>query len=543
MTEAGGTPGEPVAPGAGAGQAASTPAGAMDAAPMSGGAVDAAPAHAPAPADTPPGTPLDTAEAPPAAAASDAPRPSFPNWIREGARTLFFLRPRWERVRATPWTMALLVVLDLAAAIVYGRLYVDGPADFHWRAMLAGWAGFVLIAWNCYALRPRPLAPGEGKPWTAPGASWIITLILAQAFCLTVLLGCSTLLLMKSGVMEKASLAVRWAVWLLPTVWAAFAQLFAMFRSSDPVAAPRVLAIYTVGMAAALTSYFVPPPPFWIDRPGPQQGAAEEAQEEPIRFTQALIEEQAPLLMDKLEALAPQRPGTADMYTLTFAPYEGEEVFRRESRMVSDVMAKRFDAAGRGLQLLNHREHLEDLPWATPLNLQRAILGLSKVMNRDEDVLFIHLTSHGARDGELAANFWPLDPEAVTPPDLRKWLDEAGIKHRVISISACFSGSWIASLASEDTLVMTASDADHTSYGCGKKSPLTFFGRAMYDEQLRSNTLSFEEAHAASRKVIEKREKEAGKDDGYSNPQISVGARIRPYLESMRARLPQQAAR
>jgi hypothetical protein len=84
---------------------------------------------------------------------------------------------------------------------------------------------------------------------------------------------------------------------------------------------------------------------------------------------------------------------------------------------------------------------------------------------------------------------------------------------------------------------MTASDADHTSYGCGKKSDLTFFGRAMYDEQLRNQTLSFEKAHAAARLVIDKREKEAGKDDGYSNPQIKVGARIRPYLERLQIRL------
>ena len=84
---------------------------------------------------------------------------------------------------------------------------------------------------------------------------------------------------------------------------------------------------------------------------------------------------------------------------------------------------------------------------------------------------------------------------------------------------------------------MTASDADHTSYGCGKKSPLTFFGRAMYDEQLRNSTLSFEQAHAAARVIIAQREKAAGKDDGYSNPQIKVGNAIRLYLEKMRARL------
>ena len=83
---------------------------------------------------------------------------------------------------------------------------------------------------------------------------------------------------------------------------------------------------------------------------------------------------------------------------------------------------------------------------------------------------------------------------------------------------------------------MTAADADHTSYGCGKRSDLTFFGRAMYDEELRRHH-SFEKAHAAARVVIERREKEAGKDDGYSNPQIRMGAAIRDKLKRVEASL------
>ena len=110
------------------------------------------------------------------------------------------------------------------------------------------------------------------------------------------------------------------------------------------------------------------------------------------------------------------------------------------------------------------------------------------------------------------------------------------MRYRVLSVSACYSGSWIAPLSGPGTLVMTAADADHTSYGCGSLSQLTFFGRAMYDEQLR-RTHSFEEAFGAVRPVIEQREKEAGKTDGYSNPQIAVGAAIRGPLRSMERRL------
>jgi hypothetical protein len=218
-----------------------------------------------------------------------------------------------------------------------------------------------------------------------------------------------------------------------------------------------------------------------------------------------------------------------NLYAITFAPY-ADEVFRRESDVVAQVMTRRFRAEGRVLQLVNNVATVDTWPWATTLNLQRAIQHFAEVMDRDNDILFIHLTSHGGRDGELSAYFWPVEVEKLHPLELKRWLDDAGIRNRVISVSACYSGSWIAPLADENTLVMTAADAEHTSYGCGSKSELTFFGRAMYDEQLRNNTLSFEDAYQASRKIIQQREIEAGKDDGFSNPQIRTGARIRDRL-------------
>jgi len=468
-----------------------------------------------------------TVAAPPAPAVK---APSAFNWLREGARTLAFRRPRWERVHASPAVLAMLVVLEMLVSLVISRFYIEGDASFNWRAGLTGWSAFALTAWACYALRPN--AAHREDAAIAPGAASLLAMITAQGACLSLLTGLAYLALMRTGVMETAAPWLRWTAWVVPLLWGACATLALLMRTGDRELSQRVQAVYAIVMACALTFYFAPSSSFWTEK-----ATADEPEYEPLRISQETVENQAPLLGEKLDALAPQRPGIADMYTITFAPYEGEEVFRRESRMVSEVMAKRFDATGRGVQMLNHREHLDDMPWATPLNLQRAIAGIARTMDKDEDVLFIHLTSHGASDGELATNFWPMEVEPVVPADLKKWLDEAGIRHRVISISACYSGSWIKPLANDDTLVMTASDADHTSYGCGKKSDLTFFGRAMFDEQIRTHTRNFELAHATARKVIDKREKEAGKSDGYSNPQINAGTKIAPYLEKMRARL------
>ena len=256
----------------------------------------------------------------------------------------------------------------------------------------------------------------------------------------------------------------------------------------------------------------------------------------PLQLTQELIELQPRLLDEQLQSLSAERPGVIDVYAITFAPYADEDVFRREGELVAGVMEQRFDAAGRTLRLVNHRDTAQHRPWATPSHLERAIRRIAATMNRDEDLLFIHLTSHGAQDGELAAEFAPLSIEPVTPQALKGWLDAAGVRWRVISVSACFSGSWIPPLADAGSLVMTAADAEHTSYGCGKKSELTFFGRAVFDEALR-RTWSFEQAHATARQVIKRREREAGKSDGYSNPQIKVGGAIRARLARLEAEL------
>lgn len=464
------------------------------------------------------------------------PRPWPFRLLVQGLRSAFLLGVRWDRVSSSPLRLAFLLLLQVAIVIGLSRLYFDAAVNFNWRAAATGWASMLLVVWACYTLRDRPTP--HGPPQHARCTADLLAIYLAQSCWLALLTGLLFVGLVRADINpDKVPGWIKMSIWYLPMAWSALATLVMLMRGGEPDIGRRVQAVYALALAVAV-SYFVPPASFWSEAAAAP--AAQAAESEPLAFDQELIEMQAPLLAQKLAALAPQRPGVADMYTITFAPFEGEEVFRRETRMVSEVMAKRFDAAGRQLQLLNHADEMKSAVWATPLNLRRAIEGVAKTMNRDEDVLFIYMTSHGAADGEMATNFWPLDVAPVVPRDLRKWLDEARIRHRVLTISACYSGSWIAPLAGDDTLVMTAADADHTSYGCGKKSELTFYGRAMFDEQLRNNTLSFEQAHAAARKVIATREKEAGKDDGYSNPQIKVGARIGPYLERMRAQRPVQ---
>lgn len=450
-------------------------------------------------------------------------------WWRQGARSAMLLRPRWDGLQATPALIAALVLVPFGIDVAAQRLYVDGPAYFHWPALQAGWLSVVIAVWWCWLLVPADRR-ADGGP---PSAAALFAMLAAQALTISVVTALIYVPLLRSGAYSEQVFG-RWGFWvvsLAPAAWTVFAGL-RLIGASGAGAGRRAVAAAAMVSATAF-SVWHEPMRLWY----PEQ---DESRPEPFALTQELTERQAGLLGERLQALRPQRPGVIDVYTITFAPYADEDVFRLESERVASVMQERFDAASQTLQLVNHRQTVTELPWATPLNLQRAIERVAALIDRDEDVLLIHLTSHGAADGELAVRLWPLQIEPVTPALLKQWLDSAGIRWRIVSVSACYSGSWIAPLAEPGTLVMTAADAEHTSFGCGRGSSLTYFGRAMFDEQLR-RTWSFEQAHAAARPVIEQREREAGKSDGYSNPQIEVGGEIRAHLaelEAQRSRSP-----
>jgi hypothetical protein len=448
-------------------------------------------------------------------------------WWAAGLRSATFRAPRADDLAPTPAALATLMITAFAANVAVQRALVPGPASFHAGGLHYGWFGSIVTLWLCWIV-------SRGQTDAPARAARLFGVLLAQnpVFVVLMLILAGPLVHDPQTWMPRLGPTGMTLVAYLPIGWSVLAQAVLLGRAAAPRWRLAALAALLTVASSAAFMHTASVRIWYPDAPSDQ--ATDDAPR--LRVTQELMERQPRLLTESLRALAPQRPGHIDVYALTFAPFAEEDVFRRESRLVAELMQQRFDAAGRTLQLVNHAAEAERLPWATPLNLQRGIAAIAQRMDREQDVLFIHLTSHGARDGQLAASFWPIEVEPVTPAQLRVWLDAAGIRHRVISVSACYSGSWLAPLADEHTLVMTAADAEHTSYGCGRGSELTFFGRAMYAEELR-RTRSFEQAHARARDVIRQREVDAGKDDGYSNPQLILGAALRPVLQRLEAQL------
>jgi hypothetical protein len=447
-------------------------------------------------------------------------------WWVQGLRTSVLLAPRFGQARPNA-LQALVVFLSVVVIELFvSRLEVAGPASFDVQSWLVYWvpsATSVWLAWWAMGDRAQ-------SGWLA---AWFVLSL--PAYLAATLLGH-----LPGIVAAHASMPLWWemsyaplVVYLLLLAWvtAVTARLIAHFVR--PVWRVAVFVIVSVALAVALAWQL--PTQFWHADYSDTE-AVQTPERPELQLSQETFETQQAVWEAAVNNLVGSRPGVGEVYGLVFAPYASEDVFLRESTLVARVLTERFDAKQRVLHLVNHATTTDTHPWATPLNLNRAIEALAERMDLERDVLVVYLTSHGGSDFKLASDHWPLLTEPVTPQMLRQALDEAGIVHRVIMVSACYSGGWVPPLASDTTLVMTAADATHTSYGCGKLSELTFFGRALFDEQLRQ-THSFEQAFANAVPVIQAREIEAGKADGFSNPQIAVGGQTAPVLRALEKRL------
>jgi hypothetical protein len=84
-------------------------------------------------------------------------------------------------------------------------------------------------------------------------------------------------------------------------------------------------------------------------------------------------------------------------------------------------------------------------------------------------------------------------------------LARTGVRHKVVVISACYSGVFIPLLANPDVLVITAADANHSSFGCLDKAKWTYFGDAFFNAALRQ-ARSLKDAFVVARALVRKRE-------------------------------------
>ncbi|MBM4228524.1 MAG: hypothetical protein FJ164_12385 [Gammaproteobacteria bacterium] len=407
---------------------------------------------------------------------------------------------------ATGWGCALLVdrgALSGEVAVAPWGVVAEAARSYFWLATLAA---ITLLPRLCGAFLPLAvcLAAADIVVWLA---WYLMGLILPR-------------LPMSAAAAVQAELWWLFLVWQVAIFAVALRAMIARAATSVSLRFARlqqIIAVVLYAMALQVNLNLLPDYPLW----------EEVAQTVPALDVETVYYRQPTMTAQALSAVAPGVPGKRELFVVSFAGYGGQDVFKHEAQQVAGILGEQYQAATRTVTLINNPATVETHPLASRSNLAWVLKGLSARMQRDEDILFLFLTSHGAEDGEFAVELGELGLNSLTPEDLGQLLDEAGIRWRVVVVSACYSGQFAPALATPETLLITAAAPDKSSFGCAHARRWTYFGAAYFRDAL-ATTPSFTEAFEQAKREVERRERGEGKEP--SLPQMHLGAEIREVL-------------
>jgi hypothetical protein len=410
--------------------------------------------------------------------------------------------------------VAALGALDLVVWAALDRLHAPHPATFTPDALF-GWACYVLLALIACAVAARAqsreantrqlLVPALAVApfvlvifWLASDLSWVA----ARPLTFTVV-----------GVVYLALVALR-------ILGAAFGPL--RLRAA-------LVAVALVALSPGAYALLNLDTRLWVS----PEAAQDEDSGDPAA-TEELFYDQPSMIAAAVERVAPSHAGKPAAYFVGFAGDGAPGVFRREAQFAAQAFGARYGSTDRTVLLINDEQDRDSYPLASLSGLEQTLKLLAARMDPDEDVLVLFLTSHGSQDGlEVENGSLPLGQ--LAPEDLRQALDESGIKWRIVIVSACYAGVFIDALRNATTAIVTAADAQHSSFGCEEDRELTWFGEAFLKDALPGSG-SLEEAFDTAAKLIARRE-QAG-HEVHSNPQLYIGARMREKLRELRAEAP-----
>lgn len=418
-------------------------------------------------------------------------------------------------VKPTVWQFLLFASVALASNFLFSWVSSDEGSLFNVQGLISYlvWPMIMLVSGIILANRHQ-----NGMLVLVPAILWLVAdTIMALLQSLIQLIG-------QQNWLPEWSYAVLPKIFSLLFVWQSLSLLWIFSRQLRWPWWERALIL--VGAFAVLTVW------------------QKNVQSQPIfkvepvmpTMTEKTFYEQPMILSDVLSNLQANRNNVTDWYFLGVAGFADQDVFRSEIEQTKDLFDVRFGTQGRSVALINNPDTLETQPIASKTSVEIALNRIGQLMNPDEDVLFLVLSSHGAEDVVQMENP-PLDLENIDPAWLKQTLDNAGIKWRVLVVSACYSGSFIDELQSPTTLIITASAKDKSSFGCSNEADYTYFGQAFFAESLR-HTTHFADAFNEAKQSIAKREADMHFEP--SNPQFVVGSLMQNALPAFeKALIPQ----
>ncbi|HEV7609781.1 MAG TPA: C13 family peptidase [Steroidobacteraceae bacterium] len=227
----------------------------------------------------------------------------------------------------------------------------------------------------------------------------------------------------------------------------------------------------------------------------------------PIAWGEEAADAQRQLIDAQIAQFPPEAGTGSRVFFVGFAGYGEERVFAEEIKLAALRVGEKFGSATRSVLLINDRRDMKTYPLASVSSLRYAFKALSAVMNRDDDVLFLALSSHGSPDATIDVSNEGMTPQTLGAPTLAEMLADSGFRWKVIVVSACFSGTFIKPLADDHTIVITAAAKNRSSFGCSDTRELTYFGEAFYRDSL-PGAADLRAAFEAARADIRQRERD-----------------------------------
>ena len=397
---------------------------------------------------------------------------------------------------------------------------------------LAGWTG---IDW--WERQPDPVFYPDGIPLLA----WYVLAVIVLAAVLqrrsSPSPALSSCIVLAAGIVPVPVVLVIFGTYLSPGWFWFAAAVVALYvvlylgrglhtLSGRPQRVTSVLGLCFIALFAYVSDATNAIPDVWNPQDAVTTISDQEAQDR-----EAALFEQSARIDQALEAVHRDASPKPQAFFLGFAGVGDEKVFAQEIGLASRVIGERYKTTERQVALINDERDLAAAPLASVPGLAYALKGLAGHMQPDRDVLFLAISSHGSEDPAVSVANSQMPLTDLTPDDLKDALDEAGIKWRVIFISACYAGGFIEPLRDEHTVVITAAAADRTSFGCSVDSDLTYFGEAFYQDAL-PEAASLREAFATAKTAIAAREHE--EQETPSNPQAYFGFDVEAHLAAAR---------
>jgi Peptidase C13 family len=427
-----------------------------------------------------------------------------------GGLALLLLRRRWpaQFVDSFDQVVALLAVnlavwalLDFAHAAPHAPLALDG---------LFGWACYLLLGLAACALIARV------QSRAANTRALLIPVLAVAPFVLAVFW----------LALDRTAVAARpLAASVIAVLYLAGLALRVLGAAYGPVRlAPALTALALVLLSPWAFAVLNLDTRLWVS-----DESAQAADTDDDSATETLFYDQPARIAAAVARVRLSEPGRPAMYFVGFAGDGGQGVFRREAQFASEAFGARFGSLDRSVLLINDEDDRDSFPLASVSGLGQALKVLAARMNPQEDVLVLFLTSHGSEDGlEVENGSLPL--QQLSPGDLHAALDASGIRYRVLIVSACYAGVFLDELKNDTSVVITAADAAHSSFGCNDDRELTWFGEAFLKDALPGSP-SLEAAFHKAAGLIAQRED--AEHQIHSNPQLYVGPLMQKKLSEL----------